>query len=119
MNNSKKMKTYHYHEEWEHDYFFVMIKNKCCCLICMNSVSLPKKGNLERHFKTVHSKYEINYPHKSALRNAKISELKVCLSSQQLIFTKETLKSKSATIASLRVCHVLAKNKKPFSDGAI
>ena len=52
MNNSKKIKTYHYHEEWEHDYFFIMIKNKCCCLICNNSISLPKKGNLERHFKT-------------------------------------------------------------------
>ena len=75
MNNSKKIKTYHYHEEWEHDYFFIMIKNKCC-LICNNSISLPKKGNLERHFKTVHSKYEINYQPKSDLRKAKITELK-------------------------------------------
>ena len=41
MNNIKNIKTYHYHEEWEHDYFFIMIKNKCCCLICNNIISLP------------------------------------------------------------------------------
>lgn len=119
MNTAKKPKMYHYHDEWEHDYFFVMVKDKCCCLICNNSVSLPKKGNVERHFKTVHSKYDTNYPCNSDLRKAKVKELKASLSSQQLFFTKQTSKSKAATIASLRVSHILAKNKKPFSDGAI
>lgn len=119
MSETKKTKTYHYHEEWEHDYFFVMSKNKCCCLICQNSVSLPKKGNLERHFKTMHSKYDTNFPPNSDLRKAKVKELKVSLSSQQLFFTKQTSRSKAATIGSLRVCHILSKNKKPFSDGAI
>ena len=51
----------------------------------------------------MHSKYEINYPPKSDLLKDQITELKECLSSQQLIFTKETLKSKLASIAFLRV----------------
>jgi hypothetical protein len=41
MSVPKKNKTYHFHDEWEIEYFFVMVKDKCC-LICNTSVSLPK-----------------------------------------------------------------------------
>lgn len=103
MNNTKKKKTYYYHDEWEHDYFFVMIQNKCCCLICNKSVSLPKKGNVERHFKSVHSDYEINYPRNSDLRKNKVKYLKTNLSSLQLLFAEKISNSKMATVASNRV----------------
>ena len=116
---TKKIKTYHYHNEWENDYFFIMVKNKCCCLICNTSIALPNKGSVERHFKTVHNKYEIDYPLSSELRKVKITELKATLVVQQSVFTKQILKSQAATIASLRVSHILAKSKKPFSDGEI
>jgi hypothetical protein len=38
-------KTYHFHDEWEIKYFFVMAKDKCCYLICNASISLQKKKN--------------------------------------------------------------------------
>lgn len=117
--NTKKVKTYHYNKDWENDYFFIMVKNKCCCLICNTSIALPKKGNVERHFRTLHNKYEIDYPQNSELRKVKIIQLKTGLAAQQSVFTKQTSKSKAATIASLRVSHILAKTKKPFSDGVI
>ena len=47
----------------------------------------------------------------------KLKEQKSQLAAQQSIFTKPNTRSKAAKIASCRVCHVLAKNKKSFQDG--
>ncbi|CAM4659072.1 unnamed protein product [Leuciscus chuanchicus] len=83
------------------------------------TVALPKKGNLERHFKTVHKSYDADFPAKSALRTRKVRELKGQLAAQQSIFTRPNTKGKAATIASYRVSHVLAKHKKSFKDGEV
>jgi len=62
-SSSKKPKViYNFHAEWETDYFFTQVKDKCVCLLCNGSVSVGKKGNVERHFKTVHSGIEKDYP---------------------------------------------------------
>ena len=64
----KRQKTYHFHKEWEEDYFFVMFNSRCVCLICYASISLPKKGNVEKHFITMHNKYTKDFPVQSELR---------------------------------------------------
>nr|XP_055065219.1 general transcription factor II-I repeat domain-containing protein 2A-like [Misgurnus anguillicaudatus] len=117
MAEGKRAKTYHFHPEWEEDYFFVYSHLKPVCLICNATVALAKKGNLERLFKTVHGSYERDFPAKTPLRATKVRELKAQLAARQSIFTKPKTQSKAATIASYRVSHVLAKYKKPFSDG--
>jgi hypothetical protein len=63
MAEGKRAKTYHFHPEWEEDYFFVYSHSKPVSLICNATVALAKKGNLERHFKTVHGKKccEVSY----------------------------------------------------------
>ena len=50
-SSSKKPKLYHFHAEWETDYFFTRVKDKCVWLLCNGSASDEKKGNVERHFK--------------------------------------------------------------------
>jgi hypothetical protein len=50
--------------------------NEKCCLICNTSVTMPKKGNLERHFNKMHDKYESDYPLNSSVKNKKFQELK-------------------------------------------
>ena len=117
--STKKTKTYHFHHEWEEDYFFTMNKLKCVCLICYTSLALAKNGNLERHFNSCHKKYDTDYPPKSELRKRKVNELKKQLCSTQNILTGTTSKSRTATIASFRVSRVLAKHKKAFQDGEI
>ncbi|KAK9686721.1 Spin-doc zinc-finger [Popillia japonica] len=67
----KKSKTYRFNEEWEIDYFFTMVNDKCCCLICVSSIAIAKKGNLERHFLALHNKYQTDYPPNSELRKKK------------------------------------------------
>lgn len=113
----KKRKTYHFNEEWEEQFFFKMISNKCVCYICHASVALPKKSNIERHFKTVHGSFDKDFPLKSELRKQKLKEYKLQLTGQQSHFIKPIVISKAATVASFRVSQILAKHKKPFSDG--
>lgn len=113
----KKSKTYHFNEEWEINYFFTMVNDKCCCLICLSSIAIAKKGNLERHFLSLHNKYQTDYPPNSELRKRKVRDLKTQLTNQQNIFKKPILKSQAVTTASFKVSYLLAKKCKPFSDG--
>ena len=96
---------------------FTMTFSKCVCLICQFTIAIPKKGNVERHFQTVHSKYDTDFPLKSELRKRKVKELKCQLSGQQSLFSQHTSKGKAATEASFRVSHLIVSNKKTFQDG--
>ncbi|GFR03521.1 uncharacterized protein TNCT_505101 [Trichonephila clavata] len=93
-----------------------MVNAKCVCYICHASVALPKKENVERHFKTMHGSFDTDFPLKSELRKQKLKEFKSQLIRQQSCFIKPNTLSKAATVASLRVNHVLGKHKKPFAD---
>lgn len=118
MNAHKKTKTYHFHDVWEIEYFFVMVKDKCCCLICNASVSLPKKGNLERHYNALHrSKFDGDFPLKSDIRKHKLKQLKSKLAAQQQLLAKPSSHSNNATISSFKVSNLIVKNCKPFTEG--
>jgi hypothetical protein len=73
----KKSKTYHFHDEWEIEYFSIMVKDKYFSLICNASLFFPKKGNLESHYNALHSnKYDADFPPKSEIPQLKLkSEL--------------------------------------------
>lgn len=116
---NKKSKTYYFHPEWEHEFLFTSANEKTICLICQQAVALPKRGNLERHHATTHAKFKDLYPLNSALRSKRIDELKRGLKAQQSLFIAPTAKGKAATETSFRVSHILAKHKKPFTDGEL
>ena len=94
-----------------------MTFSKCVCLVCQSTVAIPKKGNVERNFRTLHGKYDTEFLPKSELRKTKVKELKSQLLGQQSFFTQATSKAKAATEASFRVSHIIVKNKKSFQDG--
>ncbi|KAF7650099.1 hypothetical protein LDENG_00131240 [Lucifuga dentata] len=94
-----------------------MSYSKCVCLICQSIIAIPKKGNVERHFRTVHKNYDTDFPPKSELRKRKVRELKSQLIGQQSFFTQPNSKAKAATEASFRVSHSIIKHKKSFQDG--
>uniref|UniRef100_A0A6P7FK02 General transcription factor II-I repeat domain-containing protein 2-like isoform X1 n=1 Tax=Diabrotica virgifera virgifera TaxID=50390 RepID=A0A6P7FK02_DIAVI len=116
-SSCKKVKTYHFHSEWEEQYFFTEVKDKNVCLLCNTSVSVAKKGNIERHHKTVHSNFEKSFPLHSAARKEKLKQLKKQLIGQQSIFLRTVDKNKAATEASYRVSQIIAQKKKPYEDG--
>jgi hypothetical protein len=116
-SSSKKVKTYYFHSEWEEQYFFTEVKGKNVCLLCNTSVSVAKKGNIERHHTTVHSNFEKSFPLHSVARKEKLKQLKKQLIGQQSIFLRTVDKNKAATEASYRVSQIIAQKKKPYEDG--
>uniref|UniRef100_A0AAV2MK93 Uncharacterized protein n=1 Tax=Knipowitschia caucasica TaxID=637954 RepID=A0AAV2MK93_KNICA len=119
MSAAKKRKSYNFHQEWETEFCFTNVNDKCVCLICGASVSVGKRSNVERHFTTIHGNFSRDFPMGTNLRKEKIKELKSALQRQQCLFTKPTKKANAATEASFKVAHILAKHKKPFTDGAV
>ena len=113
----KRAKNYSFHPEWEEEFIFTLVKDKSVCMLCHQPQALSKRGNLERHHNTNHPKFKDCYPPKSAIRAKKVQELKVELKAQQSLFSKPTSQSKAATEASFRISHILAKHKRPFTDG--
>lgn len=82
---SKKPKTYNFHTEWEEEFFVITFKDKCVCLICNISMSIPKKGNIHRHSTTTHKNF-CDAPLGSEIRKKKLNDLKSRLK-QQPVFT--------------------------------
>ncbi|CAL9703596.1 unnamed protein product [Knipowitschia caucasica] len=115
----KRKKTYAFNQDWEEEFFFISIRDKCVCLICGATVAISKQHNVERHYQTTHGSFHQNFPPKTALRAEKARELKAALTKQQSFFTRPLKKAQKATEASFRATHYLIKNKKTFSDGQI
>ncbi|CAL9684508.1 unnamed protein product [Knipowitschia caucasica] len=90
--SSAKRKTYAFHEQWETDFLFTNVNNKCVCLICGFSVAVGKRCNVQRHFVSVHGNFSHKFPTGSNLRKEKVMELKSALQRQQSLFTKTTKK---------------------------
>lgn len=70
---------------WTEKYFFVMSHNNIICMICKNSVAIPKEYNVKRHYETQHPTFT---KLTGQLRNQKIASLKKELLGQQAMFTK-------------------------------
>ncbi|XP_072397972.1 protein FAM200C-like [Diabrotica undecimpunctata] len=119
MSAAKKSKTYHFNNAWEEEFLFPMVKDKCVCLVCRSSVALPKRGNLERHYKTLQKNYENDFPQNSLFNKRKVKDLKSSLKTEQSMFTRPVKQSVAATIASFKISYILAPHKKPFEDGEV
>ncbi|KAJ1130248.1 hypothetical protein NDU88_008603 [Pleurodeles waltl] len=105
---------------WEEEYLFVeWPKEKATCLLCKEKVNVLKRYNLERHYKTRHASYSENFPLHSQLRSAKVASLKQTLLSQQKLFLCQMKESEAVTEASFKICYLLAKHKKPFTEAEL
>lgn len=103
---------------WEEQFFFTnQNSSKPVCLICGASVAVPKKFNLERHFTQMHGAFNSKYPVGSKLRTDFISKKKQSLAGQQSFFHKRSDEMESMVRASYEISLLLAKKKKPYSDG--
>ena len=90
---------------------------KPVCLICGFCVSVVKKYNLERHYISNHADLDVKYPAGSELRREFVVRKTTALSSQKAFFTKQSDLSRSLVVASYEMALLLAKKKKPFTDG--
>ena len=107
-----------FNDEWKEKYMFILGQSgKPVCLICGFSASVLKKYNLERHFNTSHAELDNKYPLDSDLRREFIDKKEKGMNIQQSLFSKKQDQNKSAIVASYEVALLLAKKKKPYTDG--
>lgn len=120
-SKSKSTESYRiFHDEWEKNYCFTESKaHKPICLLCFTTVAIAKKYNLERHYKQNHNNFEREYPVGSAIREDFLKKRKRELFNQQNIFVKRHDEHESMIKTSYEISLLLAKKKKPFSDGEI
>ena len=59
LDMARRQNRYSYNSECEEQYCFIDYRGKPVCLLCIGSVSVPKKSNVELHFLTNHNYWEI------------------------------------------------------------
>lgn len=104
-----------FNEAWTNLYFFVESNAKCLCLICGETVAVPKVENVKRHYTLKHAATHNRY--EGDQRKEKVLLLQRNLVSQQNIFRKMDDGSKKYTKVSLVIAEKIARNMKPFSEG--
>lgn len=93
---SKKAKTYHFHTEWEVDFFFIMSFLKCS--ICQSTIAIPipKEGKCEAAFTDCSWKIPHRLPaEKPAKKKEKGGGTKIPVVRTAVIFHSTNVKSKS------------------------
>ena len=95
--------------------FFVQVSSKPICLICNGEVSSLKEYNIKRHYVTNHAPVYNKF--KDQFRRDKVAELKNVLVGQQAVIANLSSQQESVVAASYSVAEVIAKKRKPFSDG--
>lgn len=107
-----------FNDDWKERYMFILGRNgKPICIICGFCASVVKKYNLERHYNSTHADLTSKYPLCSDIRREFIEKKRSSFSNQQSMFTKLHDKNKNALVASYEIAMLLAKKKKPFTDG--
>lgn len=76
MSANKKCKTYHVNQEWDFALFFVDIKGKNVCLLCRDTLSIFKRGNLEMYYWTKHADFDLKLKPNSNLWQDKLKSIK-------------------------------------------
>lgn len=118
FEQNKNLACREFNDEWKERYMFALGRNgKPVCLVCGFSVSVVKKYNMERHFNSSHADLVDKYPIGSDLRREFIAKKEKGMNAQQSLFTKIHEQNKSMVVASYEVALLLAKKKKPFTDG--
>ncbi|XP_053235137.1 zinc finger protein 397-like isoform X1 [Podarcis raffonei] len=105
-----------FNKKWTHDYFFVELKGMPVCLICGEALSILKKANLQRHYRTKHIQYE---EFQGQLREEKVKALKMDLHAQQGIAPEPRKEMDSVEQASFVVSELVSKKLRPLSRGEL
>ena len=97
------------------------LTNTCSllCLLCVETVTLIKSGNIKRHYESKHRSFEEKYPQKSEVRVWKISELRAQYERSTRVFTHSFTGQQHANECSLKIAWILGQHKKTFSDTTV
>jgi len=107
-------------ERWEDSYLVIQSQarasGKCQiqCLICLQTIAVPKEYNIKRHYNSQHKDFD---KFEGKLRHDKLCQLKSSLSQQRHVFNKLHKSSEDVAKASYVVSQMIAKTSHPFTEG--
>lgn len=101
-----------FQQKWTEEFLFVLHGSNPLCLLCKQTRSGFKRSNLERHFQTMHTKFNESYPRQSEIRKRKIEQLSSSLSGQQRLIHRTISTAERLTEASFEIAWILARGKK-------
>jgi hypothetical protein len=108
--------------EWTELYCFILPERVGAipvCLICNSTVAIIKSGNLKRHYETTHKDFHTKFPPGSEVRKNKLHACMLSYKNSTTTLIRCMSEQEKSTEAALRVCWVLNKHQKPFSDSEI
>ncbi|CAN7989518.1 unnamed protein product [Ixodes hexagonus] len=104
-----------FQEQWELSYFFAESRGKVLCLICNQTVAVPKDYNVRRHFMSCH--HEKYGALTGKVCDHIVTQLKAASVKQQDLFKKAAKASDETVRASFVISELIAKSSKPFTEG--
>lgn len=118
-NSSKKRKVdvegRLFKASWTVDYFVMERFGRIMCLICQETISVPKEYNVKRHFLTKHGDRYDSLT--GQVRLDRVNSLQQSVVGQQSLFTAVSKSSEASTKVSFLLAEAIAKRGKAFSDG--
>lgn len=105
-----------FQDKWTDKFLFVLHSMNPLCLICKQTRAGFKRGNLVRHFKTVHPKCNESYPPGSELRKKKITQLTASLCEQQNLTHRTTSTAERLSEASYEIAWIFGSAEILFTD---
>jgi hypothetical protein len=105
--------------EWTELYFFILperVRAIPVCLICNSTVAIIKIGNLKRHYGTTYKDFHTKFPPDSEVRKNKVHACMLSYKNSTTTLIRCMSEQEKSTEAALRMCWVLNKHQKPFSD---
>lgn len=108
--------------EWTEQYCFMLPDRPQAvpvCLICNKTIAIVKSGNLKRHYETTHQQFHKNFPLGSEARKEKLQAYLTSYKKSTKLLVRCMSEQEKSAEAALRVCWMLNKHQKPFSDSEI
>jgi len=104
-----------FQEKWENLYFFTEVRDKIQCLICQQTIAVPKEFNLRRHYETMHREKYDKYTGK--IRDEKVNQLKIGFDKQRNFFSNLSKFAENSVKTSFELSLMIAESSRPFTEG--
>jgi len=117
MSKKRKIEEEHrnFQKEWTDKYCFIKNGEAIICIICNQSIGVPKEYNLKRHFEKKHKDFNDKFA--GDFRKQKITSLLKSIKCEQNVFKTFSDISKDSIEVSFEIALLLATCSRPFTDG--
>lgn len=115
-NKKRKIETEHriFNSEWTNKYLFTLFKDKIICLVCRETIAVPKEYNVRRHFETKHQTLSKLDKNEKTLKAVKLLS---AISGEANYFKIIVTESKTVTKIGFQISREIAAAGKSFTEG--